>query len=67
MSTQPKYDVDVRLSGEDGNAWFILGRVQSALRRARVPHDEIEQFLSEAMSSDYDHLLQTCMLWVNVS
>ena len=60
-------DVEVQLSGEDGNAFAILGRVRSALRRAGVDNTEIEAFFTEAMSGDYNHLLQTCMCWVNVS
>lgn len=63
----PKYDVDVRLTGESGNAFAIMAAVTQELRRARVPLDEIDLFRAEAMSGDYDHLLQTCMLWVNVS
>lgn len=66
-TTTPKYaDVTVQLTGEDGNAFFILGTVMKALRRAGVPADEVTAFHTEATSGDYDHLLQTCMRWVNV-
>jgi hypothetical protein len=42
---ETKYpDVTVRLSGEDGNAFLIIGRVSRALRRAGVPADEVYQF-----------------------
>ena len=30
----PKYDIEVQLSGEDGNAFAIMARVQKALRSA---------------------------------
>ena len=64
--TQPRYpDVQVQLSGEDGNAFAILGRTAAALRAAGVPHEEIEEFFAEATSGDYDHLLQTTMAWVD--
>ncbi len=64
---ETKYpDIEVQLSGEDGNAFAILGRVQRALRQADVPAEEIDQFRKEATSGDYDHLLQTCMRWVEV-
>lgn len=64
----PKYPkVKVQLSGEDGNCFSILGRVQKALRKAGVSKEEVDLFLKEATSSDYDHLLQTCMAWVEVS
>ena len=66
--SEVKYpDIEVRLSGEDGNAFFIIGRVSKALKQAGVPADEVDEFLSEAMSGDYDHLLQTCIRWVEVS
>lgn len=64
---EPRYpDITVELSGQDGNAMFIISRVRNALRRACVPKIEIDAFSSDAMSGDYDHVLQTCMAWVNV-
>ena len=50
---------------EDGNAVAILGRTAAALRRAGVPKDEIDAYVAEATSGDYDHLLQTTMAWVD--
>ncbi len=68
MNLTAKYpDIGVQLTGEDGNAFAIMGAVTKALSRAGVERDEIDQFRSEAMSGDYDHLLQTCMKWVDVS
>jgi hypothetical protein len=62
----PKFpDVTVRLTGEDGNAFFILGKVQQALRRAGHG-DAAQEFYTEATSGDYDHLLQTAMRYVDV-
>ncbi len=64
---EPKYpEIKVQLSGEDGNAFFIIGRVRKAMRRAGIREEEITKFTEEARSGDYDHLLQTCMKWVNV-
>ena len=64
----PKYpDVEVRLVGEDGNAIFIIARVSRALKRAGVSKDEVSEFRAEAMSEDYDNVLQTAMKWVEVS
>jgi len=63
----PKYpDITVQLSGEDGNAFFIISRVMRALRRAKVADVQTEEFRKEAMAGDYDHVLQTCMRWVVV-
>ena len=64
--TQPRYpDICVQLSGEDGNAFAILGRTAAALRAAGVPQEEIDGFFAEATSGDYDHLLHTTMAWVD--
>jgi hypothetical protein len=62
----PKFSVKVRLIGEDGNAFFILSKVKKALRNNGVSREEIESFMKEATSGDYDNLLQTCMRWVEV-
>jgi len=65
--TEPLYpEIEVQLSGEDGNAFFIIARVAEALKRGRVSREEQDEFQEEAMSGDYDHVLQTCMKWVNV-
>jgi len=66
MSTKyPK--IKVRLTDRDGNAFAILGRVMRALEKAGVDKAERDAFMAEATSSDYDHLLQTVMAWVEVS
>jgi len=65
--TQPKYpNIKVQLTGRDGNAFFILARTKKALERAGVSEDEINDFMKEAKSGDYDNLLQTVMKWVDV-
>jgi len=67
MAIETKFDIDVQLSSEDGNAFAIMGRVSKALKRGGASPEEVKEFQSEATSGDYDHLLQTCMKWVNVS
>ena len=42
------------------NAFAILGRARTALRRAKRA-DLVEAFTKEATSGDYQHLLQTCL------
>lgn len=64
----PKYpEIKVQLVGLDGNAWSIMARVASALKDNGVSETEIEQYLTESKSGDYDHLLRTAVEWVNVS
>lgn len=64
---EPKFPkVKVKLTGNSGNAFAVLGLVQRTMKAAKVPPVEISAFFDEAMSGDYDHLLRTCMKWVNV-
>jgi hypothetical protein len=58
-------EVVVQLTGQDGNAFAILGTVQQALRAAGHA-DAAAEFFAEATSGDYNQLLQTCMRWVTV-
>lgn len=58
--------VKVRLTDEDGNAFSIIAMVSKAMRKAKVSEADIDQFKKEAMSGDYDHLLQTTMKTVDV-
>lgn len=57
-------EIEVQLVGENGNAWSILSRVQRAMKREGVHPDELDLFMEEAMSGDYNYLLQTCEQWV---
>lgn len=60
-------NVKVQLTGEDGNAFAVLGNVIREMRRAKVDQQEIDAFKTEATSGDYNHLLVTCMNWVDCS
>ena len=63
----PKYpDIKVQLTGNDGNAWAIMGAVSKALRKGGVSAEEIEKYTNESTSGDYDNLLVTAMSWVDV-
>ena len=64
---QPLYpEIQVRLVGENGDAFAIMGRVQKALKRGGVSSEDRTRFLDEAMSGDYDNLLRVVMQWVDV-
>jgi hypothetical protein len=59
-------DVQVQLTGQDGNAFGILGAVSKALKRAG--HSEaVKAFMDEATAGDYNHLLATVMSYVEVN
>jgi len=49
------------LTGKDGNAFAVIGRVKSALREAEVSSEEIDKYLEEVVSGDYDNLLCVSM------
>jgi hypothetical protein len=61
------YDVKVKLTGTDGNAFAIMGKVSGALRKAGASKEDVEAYMSESMSGDYNHLLATACKWVEVS
>jgi len=58
-------EISVQLSGHDGNAFMILGLCQKAARRAGLSEAENDAFTKEATTTDYDHLIQTAVLWFN--
>jgi hypothetical protein len=53
-------DIKVQLTGTDGNAFAIMGKVIKALMEGGRG-ELVKEFQEEAMSGDYDHLLQTAM------
>jgi hypothetical protein len=62
----PIVDIAVNLgnlSGPDGNAYVILGRVSKMLDEAGHG-DLVETFHAEATSGNYEHLLKTCKKYV---
>lgn len=59
--------IKVRLTGVDGNAFSILGHCTRAMRKAKLDESQIDQFRKEAMSGDYDNLIQTCIKWFDVN
>ncbi len=56
----------VKLTGQDGNAFAIMGNVKRALKHAGADKEYIDKYISEATSGDYDHLLTVSMKYVNI-
>ena len=61
----PLTNAVVKLIGENGNAFAILGRVRRGILNSDRP-ELADEFIMEATSGDYDHLLATCMRYVTV-
>lgn len=61
----PLTDAVVVLTGSDGNAFAILGRVKRAILRSNHP-ELADAFIAEATQGDYDNLLVTCFRYVTV-
>lgn len=59
-------EIKVRLTGNDGNAFAIMGAVRKALKQAKVSTDEIADYTKQSTSGDYDNLLRVAMSWVTV-
>ncbi len=56
----------VQLLGENGNALMIIGLCKKSLQKAGYSRGEVLKFQEEAMSGDYDNVLQTAMKWCEV-
>lgn len=56
----------VKLIGEDGNAFSILGRYLKEAKKNNWSKEEIERFMTEARSGDYDDLLRIVMKYFDV-
>lgn len=61
-----KTNIQVQLSGEDGNIFSILGRTTQALRRGGYPElvNEVREKVHN--SNSYDEALQVIMSYVDV-
>ena len=59
-------EITVKLIGESGNAFHILGTCRRAMINNHLPQSEIDKFTQEATSGNYDHLLATCLDWFEV-
>lgn len=68
MSDTVKFPyVHVQLTGEDGNAFFILSRVARAMKKVGIPAADVSEYQNKAMSGDYNNLLLVTAQTVSVS
>lgn len=60
--TQATEDKPVlKLSGNEGNAFALLGLASKAAKKAGWSKERTDTVLAEAKKDDYDHLLATLM------
>lgn len=48
----------LRLTGQDGNAFFILGLARHAAKKASWTKEQTDAVMEDARSGDYQHLLK---------
>lgn len=60
-------EIQVQVTGEDGNAFAIVSRTARAMGRGGVSMEQVDLFREEATSGDYEHLLAVVQKWVTVS
>jgi hypothetical protein len=54
-----------RLVGIDGNAFSVMYKTEDLLRKAGASPEYIDAYAKEAMSGDYNHLLQTSIAYLD--
>ena len=64
-TNETKQRPTVKLIGEDGNAFAIIGKCRRVLRKAGM-HEEAEAFVKEATSGDYNQVLAAAMKYCDV-
>lgn len=62
MTTKPK----LKLVGQDGNAFAILGRAFKAARKAKWTKEQMDAYRAEATSGDYNNLLRVTTEYFDV-
>ena len=67
MDGNPRYpNINLSSRGIKGRPTSVIVAVTGALRKARVPEEEVKRFAIEALAGDFDHTLLTAVLWVNI-
>ena len=61
MGNKPITEAKMKLVGEDGNAFAIMGRAQRAMKQAGVSKEVRDRYFKEAKSGDYNNLLTVTM------
>lgn len=56
--------VKVKILGEDGNGFAIMGRVLKAMKEAEIPKEIRDKYIKEVTSGDYNNLLTVTLQYV---
>ena len=63
-----KYNFDlIDLNGPQGNAYALMGLVRQWLIFEGAQQDVIDEFIEEAKSSDYNHLVNICKQYTKLA
>ena len=54
-----------KLAGVDGNAFAVMGYTEQAMRDSGFSEQEIDEYLKDATSGDYKHLLAVSSVMIN--
>ena len=57
-----KYD----LTYVDGNAFSIMGYILAGMRRERFTTEQMKEYKTKAMASDYDHLVAVSLDYIDM-
>lgn len=60
----PHAEIEIDLTGPDGNAFYILGAASKALKAAGATKEQIAAYNDQATSGDYNNLLAATARWV---
>ena len=68
-ASPPKFPhMRLQLSGQDGNVFSIIGRIQRALRAGGASDEDVHAFWEEVSNAgSYDEALLTIMRWIDAS
>jgi DNA/RNA endonuclease YhcR with UshA esterase domain len=66
--TESKTGLTLKLTGETGNVFFMIGKARRTLQKSGLPNWEaiFNEFHEKATSGDYDHAMATAMEYFEV-
>lgn len=56
--------IKINIAGPDGNAYYIMGLIQTLLIEIGYNKDQIDEVINDMKSSDYEHLCNVAKKYV---